>query len=143
MQVVFKIFRRIMQFLGEHDQAIGTVLIVAVLFIVSYYKNKQVKEEGIFTIAKLIRFVGAESGSSLYIDIYLNNKVYHTSVNEDFEKGGIGKFYFIKVLKNAPTDYPILYGYKQVPSCILENVKDYKGWNRIPDCDNYLKFIEK
>jgi len=95
------------------------------------------KKSGVITVAQVTNYEGAESGSDLYIDIHYKGKIYKTTLGYGCRSGCIGKFFFIKIKKNKPTSYPIFYGDKVVPDCIVHNISYYKGWNYIPTCDNY------
>lgn len=96
------------------------------------------KEQGVIIVAKVLRLEGAESGSDLYIEIYLKGKTYYTSVDQECQSDCIGNYFFIRVMTCNPVDYPILYGHQQVPDCKLKNVKEFDGWKNIPDCNNYM-----
>ena len=98
---------------------------------------KYTDKHGIITVAKVTGFEGAESGSDLYLEIYLEGKKYKTSVGQGCQHDCIGRFFFVKVLRDNPTHYIIFYGYKPVPDCIMSNVIYFKGWKEIPDCNNY------
>jgi hypothetical protein len=135
--------KRIIRFLDQYDQVIGVIIIVLLVFLFLYWKTGAVNNEGIITVAKVLRHEGAESGSELYIEIYLDDKKYITSVGQDCQQDCIGNYFFVKVMRNDPTDYPILYGHAPVPACIITNVKIFKGWSKIPDCSNYSGIQER
>jgi hypothetical protein len=108
---------------------------IAIVFIVIYAKKKTAHTEknGVITVAKILKYEPAESGSSLKINIYLKDKVITTSVGTGcyFCVGG---YYFIKVIKDDPASYPLLLLDKPVPDCIIENIKYYQGWDSFPTC---------
>jgi hypothetical protein len=130
MKKIFNIF-------DEFSEIIVTLIIVFVIFFFVFNKRKEVDSMGIITIAKVNRWESAESGSSLYISIYFEDKKYTTILNKSCESYCIGNYYFIKINKDSPTDYPIFYEDEKVPDCITHNIKYFTGWKQIPTCDNY------
>lgn len=92
---------------------------------------------GVITVAKVTDYQGAESGSDLFIDIYFHDKIYKTRLGYGCGSNCIGKFFFIKIKMETPASYPIFYGDKPVPDCIIQNVKYFKGWSDFPTCANY------
>jgi hypothetical protein len=111
---------------------------LAILIIYYYIKKKgdYTDNNGIITVAKVVRQEVAESGSSLHINIYLRDKIIPASVGNDCYNC-IDKFFFVKVRKDIPANYPILYTEKPVPNCIIKSVQYFKGWDDFPTCSNY------
>ncbi len=122
------IFRRV------NETAIAAIVIIIALFFYVGYRSNKTKTDGVYTIAKVTGFKGAASGSFTYLDIYYQNKIYQTSIDELCNQC-MGKYYFVKVnLKNI-SQFPHFYSEKAVPECILDTIKYYPGWKQIPDCD--------
>jgi len=120
----------------EYRGIIGFIAIGLLIACFILVKRSEMRKHGIITVAKVIEYEAAESGSSLRIQVYLKDKVITAYVaNECYFCAG--KYYFVKVLKDDPTNYPIIYMEKPVPDCIIENVKYYKGWDDFPTCNNY------
>ena len=126
-----------MDFLKKYSEALGLLLIVALIYFYVTHQTGKTKRDGIYTIAKIIKWEPAESGSDLYIDIYLEDKIYHTSLGYGCQSSEcIGRFFFIKVLRSKPTQYPILLDSLPVPDCIVTSFPDFPGWKKIPKCKN-------
>jgi hypothetical protein len=117
--------KRIMTFV-----LIGALIVAYLSYY--FYGKKLMKKNGVYTIAKVISWKSAEQGSDLYFEIYYNGKVYKSK-----DGGGypytIGKFYYIKVLSDNPSQFEDLYG--EVPKCILKRPLPKKGWKEIPKCN--------
>lgn len=126
--------KRVKDYIRNHAELIFVLIVVAGIFLFVHFKQRNVKNEGVITVAKVTNYEGAESGSDLFIEIYLDNKIYSTRIGYGCGINCIGKFFFVKVNKNNPKDYPIFYGDKQVPDCILRSVKVYEGWEDFPQC---------
>jgi hypothetical protein len=133
-----KIIFYIKTFLSDYWEVI--IFIVLLLVIINDFNKKtnNTEKNGVITVARIMRHEIAEQGATLNIEIYLKNKVFTTTATNKCYYCE-GKFFFVKVLEENPTSYPILYMDKPVPDCIIENVKYYKGWNDFPTCSNYGK----
>jgi hypothetical protein len=119
---------------------IGIIIFLAILVLIwLFVKNQMETTEavGVITVAKVTNYEGAESGSDLFIDIYYHDKIYKTRLGFGCGSNCVGNFFFIKIKTTEPTSYPIFYGDKAVPDCIIQNVKYYKGWQEFPTCTNY------
>lgn len=130
--------KKVVIFFSNHSQSIFFIFILVGIFFFVRNKVNKTKKEGIITVAKVIRFEGAESGSNLYVDIFFKDKIYSTSLGDGCRADCVSKYFFIKISEDSPTDYAVLYGDKPVPSCIIENVKHFNGWKDFPDCSNYV-----
>ena len=128
--------KKFFHFIKEYDQIIFAILLVIGLFLFVRIRIANVEKDGVITIAKVIRYECAESGSDLYIKIYLQNKTYVTSVNQECQSDCIGNYFFVKVSRKNPKNYPIFYGNRVVPKCILDKAKDFAGWPNFPVCEN-------
>lgn len=128
---------KLISFVKNHSEAIGAMVILIGISFFVRFKVSQTNKYGIITVAKATRYEGAESGSDLYIDIYLEGKIYKTSVDQGCQYNCVGNYFFVKVLKNDPSGYVTFYGDKQVPDCIIKNVTYFKGWQDIPTCEKY------
>ena len=122
---------------GTRSNLIFVILSVLLIIGYAFYRESQINKFGVFTIAKVERFKGASSGSTLYITVYLGGKTYNTSVGNPCRRC-IGKFYFVKVLKQNPTKHVIFYNESPVPYCILRNPIPEDGWEKLPSCENSL-----
>jgi hypothetical protein len=124
-----------LNFISNYIEIIGTVFIVFLLFLFLWYKEGDVNKNGIITIAKVIDWNASGDGSALSIEIYFREKIYKTTLNISCEGNCVGNYYFIKINKDNPTDYPIFYEDKKVPDCILLQNSDYlNGWFDFPSC---------
>lgn len=129
--------KRFVAVLNKYDQVIGGCIILIGITGYVIYKVNNTKNNGVLTIAKVTGYESSESGSDLYIDIFWQDTVYKTSVDQACERDCIGNFFFVEIIENNPLNYPIFYGDRQVPACIVNNVKCFKGWKSFPDCNNY------
>jgi len=131
-----KMVSQCLHFINEYDQVIFIIILLIGLVFFVRFKISKVDKDGIITISKVIRYEGAEAGSDLYIEIYLENKTYVTSINQECQYDCIGNYFFVRVSKNQPTEYPIFYGNRMVPKCILDKIKYFEGWTNFPTCDS-------
>jgi hypothetical protein len=131
-----KIIQSSSVFLQNNSKIIFAIIVVLFLVFYSINRTNHTDKHGLITVAKVMKYEPAESGSSLEINIYLKDKVISTSVSTGCYFC-VGKFFFIKVLKDDPKSYPLLILDKPVPDCIIEKVQYFKGWDSIPSCDNY------
>jgi len=123
-------------FLEQYRGLIGFIAIGLLVVCWMLVKKSEMRKYGVITVAQVIKYEAAESGSMLRIHVYLKDKVITAYASNDCYFC-IGGYYFVKVMKDDPDDYPILYIDKPVPDCIIKNVKYYKGWNDFPTCSNY------
>lgn len=128
--------QKFLSFFSKYLEIIGTIFIVVVLVLFLFYKNRKVNESGIVTIAKVIDWNASGDGSNLSIEIYFQEKVYNATLNLSCQGNCVGNYYFIKINKDNPTDYPIFYSDKKVPDCILKKSSQYNGWLDFPTCDS-------
>lgn len=126
--------KSLIKYISNHLEVVVTLFIVAGIFLYVQFRQASVNDKGVITIAKVTNYEGAESGSVLYIDIYLNDKVYSTTIGYGCNLECIGKYFFVRVDKDKPKDYPFFYGEKEVPECILRSDKKYAGWSDFPKC---------
>jgi len=129
--------QRIISFIKKYEQPIGAIVIFIGIVIFVGYKMTNTKTHGLVTIAKVLRYEPAESGSELFIEIYFMNKKYVTSIGQEFQPGSFGRFFFIKIDPKQPENYPIFYADRPVPRCIIDSVKYFRGWLDFPTCENY------
>ena len=125
-------------FIKTYGPAIGTILLIIMMIYYCVSKSNNIEKNGVVTVAKVMEYEAAEQGSSLRIHVYLEHKVITAHVSNDCYFC-IGGYYFVKVLKDDPDSYLILYMDKPVPDCIIRRVGfDYfKGWKDFPDCSNF------
>lgn len=131
------IIKRFLFLVSEYDQVICAIFVFIVIILFVRHKYNQVDEQGIITVAKVLRYEGAVSGSDLYIQIFLKDTSYITSINHECGFDCIGNYFFIKVSKDNPTKYPIFYSDRKVPECILKKITFFKGWKKIPTCESF------
>jgi hypothetical protein len=121
---------------NKFDTIFLVAIFVVALFLFTYNQQNKTREKGIYTVAKVTDYKGAESGSSLYIEIFFKGNIYNTKLGYGCDGGCIGKYYFIKIRSNDPTLYPILLPNKEVPMCVIIKEKYFPGWTSIPDCSS-------
>lgn len=126
----------IIQYCRKYIEIILVCMMALTIFVFVYFREARVNKHGVFTIAKVLRYETSESGSFLYFEIYLGDKRILTSVDQDCNNC-IGNYYFVKVSKDNPDQYPILFNDRPVPECIITGVKYFKGWEKIPNCNEY------
>lgn len=85
--------KKFFHFIKEDDQIIFAILLVIGLFFFVRIRIANFEKDGVITIAKVIRYECAESGSDLYIKIYLQNKTYVTSVNQECQSDCIRNYF--------------------------------------------------
>lgn len=105
------------------------MLLLVIVYIV--YTQYMLKEHGAITIAKVEKFESAEQGINLYITIYFRGRKYESMVDAACFKCE-GKYFYIKIIDQNPSEAPHLYDDKPVPTCILEKPLPFNGWNEIP-----------
>jgi hypothetical protein len=127
--------KKIISFFRGNDEITGAILILGMIALFVYYKKRTVENNGIITICKVTGWEPAESGSSLYVNIYLQGKIYPYTFNTS--DAVIGHFYFVKAKAADPTDYPIFYNEKKAPACITDTATYYKGWKDFPTCEDH------
>ena len=124
---------------GAYYGIIGLILIIAGLGLWSQYKArfawKDVVDKGVITVAKVLRYESGEYGSDLSLEVYVGDKKFTTTVDQDCDEC-VGRYYFVKILKEDPLRYPLIYTDDPVPDCILSKVKYFDGWKDIPECDS-------
>lgn len=118
----------------KYEQAAGVIILLGLVYVIVISKTKEVKDQGVYTVAKVLSLEGAESGVNLNIEIYLNKNRYSAIVDYWCKDHCVGNFYYVKVLPGDPAKYPFLMGDKPVPPCILDSVKSFEGWSEIPAC---------
>ena len=131
-----------MDFLKKYRVALSFLLLLVAIVLYVRYQLDSTKRNGIYTVAKIMKWEPAESGSDLYIDIYLSGKIYHSSLGDGCRSPEcLGRFFFVKVLNSHPTHYPILLDNMPVPDCILKKFPDFPGWEEIPKCNDNWRFL--
>lgn len=88
--------KKITDFLDRYARELGACVIIIGIFLFVGYKMNHTRRYGLITVARVVRYEGAVSGSDLYIDIYVRNTVYRTSVGQDCQYDCIGNFFFTK-----------------------------------------------
>jgi hypothetical protein len=127
---------RFLNFIKEYELIIFTCVLTIAIFLFLYFEYSKVDNDGIITVAKVIRYEAAADGSELHIEIYFKQKIYKTSLNQTCQFECIGKYFFIKISTEHPTEFPIFYDDKIVPDCIIKKVKYFNGWKKAPTCDD-------
>ena len=123
----------ILEDIKEYKQNYIAWLIVAALTLYGFLQFDKVKKKGIITICYVKYFEIQSQGSTTYCTVFLNGKKYDATSSEGCKEMN-GKYFFVKVLKNNPTYYILIYQNNEVPQCILENKLPDGGWDSIPNC---------
>ena len=119
--------------MSKYKKLIFTLLIVLLIIGFGFYKITQINKYGVFTVARVLKYESAASGGDLYIEIYFQGKVINATVGNACAKC-IGKYYFVKVLKETPSKHVIFFNESPVPDCILRNGIPKDGWKEFPIC---------
>lgn len=109
-------------------------LLLIAFFIVGVYiykRKNEVKNLGKITIAKNIKWEADPEGSSSYLDVQYEGKIYETSTTGRSELI-TGKYYFVKILPKSSIE--IVQILEEIPECILNNDIPKNGWDSIPKC---------
>ena len=120
---------------GTYNELVAVVLIVSLVIAYIAYEKNKINKHGVFAIAKVLRYEGAASGGSLYIEIYLGGKTYNATVGNACFRC-TGDYYFVKVLKKDPSDNVIFYDESRVLDCIFTKPIPKDGWKKFPVCDD-------
>lgn len=113
-------------------------LIFGIFLIVSFtlfflFRENKIEQKGVYAIAKIIKYRAEADGESLFIDIYIGNKVFSTIVGTGCSNC-IDSFFYVKVLKQDLSRVKIYFD-SPVPTCILKEQKvPNEGWDVIPVC---------
>lgn len=112
------------------------VSLVILLLIVTYFlfRSYKLNTDGIYTVCQVDHFEPADSGASLYIDIFYQGKKYR-AVASSFCGNCNGKFFFVRIIKNQPEGVVIFLDNYPVPDCVLNHSIPEEGWEIIPTCD--------
>lgn len=130
---------KIIEFVQKYATALGFFVVLVCVYLYVSNKISNVDKNGVVTVAKVLKWEPAEQGSDLYIEIYLEDAKVVADIDQDCPADCVGNYFFVKVNRRKLDDYPIFYGDKPVPKCILDSVKVFHGWNSVPDCDNFRK----
>ena len=107
-------------------------MIIAIALYSKLRKNN-VEANGVFTICKIKKYEALSDGSNTYCNLFLNGKEYEV-ISGMGSKNTVGKFYFVKAIKENPSYEIIIYYDKEVPACIFESPLPSDGWKQIPIC---------
>jgi hypothetical protein len=117
----------------KYKEAYIATFIILLIFIYLFFRYKNVEANGVFTICRFDNYEATSDGSNTYCTIFFNGKEYNIT-NGMGSKKRIGKFFFVKLLKDNPTYEVIVYYQHEVPGCIDKNSLPTKGWREIPSC---------
>ena len=119
----------------RNPELFGVIIIILIAVAFGVLRNINFTKHGVITICRVSKFEPAGDGGDLYVEVYFKDKKYTTIVNT-ICFSCIGKYYYCEII---PGDYKQinLYQNKQVPECIITNVKYYKGWESFPTCDSF------
>ena len=111
------------------------VSLVILLLIVMYslFRSYKLNTEGVYTICQVDHFEAADSGVSLYIDVFYQGKKYRRVANS-FCGNCNGKYFFVKIIRDQPEGVVIFSDKHPVPDCILNDSIPEQGWESIPSC---------
>jgi hypothetical protein len=126
----------IKKIIDEHGGLLSVITILLIFIAFFVIRKNKMNKEGVFTIAKVIKYESDASGGSLYIEVYFRGEKINTIVNSScFGCDKDNDFYFVQLLKQNPKydiyffeDYP-------VPDCILKKPIPELGWKELPKCD--------
>jgi len=119
--------------LEEYKEFIFGSIVIIIIAIGIYLRDKETTEKGVFAIAKVKKYRPEADGASLFIDIYIGDKIYSEVVNQACSNC-VDSFFYVKILKQDPSR-AILYLDSRVPNCILKQKKvPIEGWKEIPHC---------
>lgn len=119
----------------ESNRKLVVSSIIIILIIIFFlFQKYQLTTDGVFTICQVDHYEAAGSGGNLYIDIFYQDKKYHTAANT-FCSGCEGKYFFVKIIKNQPEGVVVFMRDYPVPDCILNKPIPKQGWEIIPTCN--------
>jgi hypothetical protein len=113
------------------------IVLIAGAMLYAYHRHNYVKQKGVITIAKVTNWSASGDGSNLYLDIYWKKSIIKGVVDE-YLKGKLDKYYFVKVDKDNPGKY-IQFLDIEVPTCFINEIQTKlpdEGWLNLPliDC---------
>ncbi|MES1181410.1 MAG: hypothetical protein ABUL44_01315 [Flavobacterium sp.] len=118
----------------KYKEAYLAGLVIIILIIYSVVKLHTIEMNGVVTICKIDRYEPLPDGSNTYCTVFLNGRQYEI-ISGLGSSRMVGKFYFVKILKEDPTVDAIVYNEKEVPKCILQGPLPLDGWDQIPTCN--------
>ena len=112
------------------------VFLVIILLIITYslFRSYKLNTDGVYTVCQVDHFEPADSGVSLYIDIFYQGKKYRR-VADSFCGNCNGKYFFVRIIRNQPEGVVIFLDKYPVPDCVLNGTIPEKGWETIPTCE--------
>ena len=115
----------------ENRSVFITLVILIGLILFVNFRITSVEKNGVITLCKIDWYEPLADGSTTYCSVFLNDKVYKVESGMGY-KSMIGRYYFVKVLKENPNYEIIIYDNIIVPSCILKIKLPSNGWKEIP-----------
>ena len=117
----------------EYKVAYITIVVILAIGLYSTLRKNNVEANGVITICKIKRYEALSDGSNTYCNLFINGKEYEV-ISGMGSKSMVGKFYFVKAIKENPSYDIIIYDDKEVPACIFESPLPNDGWKEIPIC---------
>ena len=108
------------------------VSLLILLLIITYFlfRSYKLNTDGVYTVCQVDHFEPADSGASLYIDIFYQGKKYRAVANS-FCGNCNGKYFFVRIIRNQPEGAVIFLDKHPVPDCILNDLIPEQGWDSI------------
>jgi hypothetical protein len=117
----------------KYKEAYIAAFVIVLISIYSKLRLNNVENNGVITICRINDYEALSDGSNTYCTVFFNEKKYEV-ISGMGSKKMIGKYFFVKVLKEKPTYDIVIYDDKEVPNCILNNSLPKVGWKKIPNC---------
>ena len=117
----------------KYKEAYIAAFVIVLILIYSKLRLNNVENNGVITICRINNYEALSDGSNTYCTVFLNGKKYEV-ISGMGSKKMIGKYFFVKALKEKPRYDIVIYDDKEVPKCILDNPLPKEGWNKIPNC---------
>jgi len=118
---------------AEYRNIIAVIYIIICFTLWVVFRDREIERNGVYAIGKIIKYQAEADGSSVFVDLYLGNKISQTIVSTGCSNC-VDSFFYIKVLKQDLSRV-IIYFNSPVPACIQNELKvPEEGWKEIPVC---------
>jgi hypothetical protein len=119
--------------INEYRGSIGAIIIIICFTLWIVFRKKEIEQNGVYAIAKITKYRAEADGESLFVDIYIGNKISSTIVSTGCSNC-VDSFFYVKVLRQDLSRVKIYFD-SPVPSCIIKELKvPEEGWKEIPVC---------
>ena len=121
---------------SKKDRANPTLIFIIIigLVVIVVAQRDKFKKYGTITIAQVIKSEGAAEGNNLHLAVLFRGERIEMIANAMCRRCD-GKYFFVKILRNDPSQSVIFYDDKLVPECILRQPLPQEGWKEIPNCE--------